>query len=141
MLTDITYLPYNNGDMSYLSTVKDASTNEILAYKLSDKMTIDIATDTIANLINNTNLKLPEDAFVHSDQGSHYTSPVFQKLSKKYNLGQSMSRRSNCWDNAPQESFFGHMKDEFDYKNCTSLQELQKVIDDYMNYYNNHRYQ
>ena len=52
-----------------------------------------------------------------------------------------MSRRGNCWDNAPQESFFGHMKDEIDYKSCTTLSQLEKVIDKYMKYYNNHRYQ
>ena len=54
-----------------------------------------------------------------------------------------MSRRGNCWDNAPQESFFGHMKDEIGdkVKNCESFEELIKVIDDYIDYYNNDRYQ
>ena len=141
LLTDITYLPYGKGQMAYLSTIKDASTNEILAYNLSDSLKLDIATDTIHKLMANSNVKLSEDAFVHSDQGVHYTSPVFQKLLKSNKLGQSMSRRGNCWDNAPQESFFGHMKDEIDYKNCTTLAELQSVIDDYIYYYNNYRCQ
>lgn len=127
--------------MAYLSTVKDGSTNEILAYNLSDRLTLDIATDTIHKLMANPNLNLPKDAFIHSDQGSHYTSPIFQKLLKSYNIGQSMSRRGNCWDNAPQESFFGHMKDEINYKSCSSLSELNHLIDDYINYYNNYRYQ
>ena len=43
---------------------------------------------------------------------SHYTSPIFKNKLKNIGLGQSMSRRGNCWDNAPQESFFGHFKDE-----------------------------
>ena len=60
---------------------------------------------------------------------------------QKYNLGQSMSRRGNCWDNAPQESFFGHMKDEIDYKSCETIEELKILIDDYMDYYNNERCQ
>ena len=141
LLTDITYLPYGNNQMAYLSTIKDASTNEILAYNLSNRITLDIATDTIHKLMKKRNFKLHKDAFIHSDQGSHYTSPKYQKLLKKYNLGQSMSRRGNCWDNAPQESFFGHMKDEIDYKSCTTLLQLEKVIHKYMNYYNNHRYQ
>lgn len=141
LLTDITYLPYNRTDMAYLSTIKDASTNEILAYHLSDRITLDIATNTIHKLINNKNFKLLSDTFIHSDQGSHYTSPTFQKLLRKYKLGQSMSRRGNCWDNAPQESFFGHMKDEIDYKCCSTLGELKSVIDNYMNYYNNYRCQ
>mgnify|MGYP003983642689 CR=1 FL=1 len=52
-----------------------------------------------------------------------------------------MSRRCNCWDNAPQESFFGHMKDEIDLPKCKSFEELKTEIDDYMDYYNNERYQ
>ena len=141
LLTDITYLPYSNNNMAYLSTIKDASTNEILAYNLSNRITLDIATNTILKLMANSNVKLAKDAFIHSDQGSHYTSPIFQKLLKSKNLGQSMSRRGNCWDNAPQESFFGHMKDEIDYKSCSTLSELQLIIDDYIDYYNNDRCQ
>ena len=54
-----------------------------------------------------------------------------------------MSRRGNCWDNAPQESFFGHMKDHIMPKlaECTEFAEVQVIIDDYMDYYNNQRYQ
>jgi hypothetical protein len=48
----------------------------------------------------------------HSDQGVHYTSPRYQNLVKGLNIQQSISRKGNCWDNAPQESFFGHMKQE-----------------------------
>ena len=112
LLTDITYLFYGNGQKAYLSTIKDGSTNEILAYNVSDSLKLDIVTDTIHKLKKNRNIKLHKDAFIHSDQGVHYTSPIFQKLVKKCELGQSMSRRGNCWDNAPQESFFGHFKDE-----------------------------
>ncbi|MGL4760002.1 MAG: IS3 family transposase, partial [Sarcina sp.] len=60
-----------------------------------------------------------------------------QKLLKKNKLGQSMSRRGNCWDNAPQESFFGHMKDEIIFKELQSLTKVIKAID----YYNYHRCQ
>ncbi|MFT9599443.1 IS3 family transposase [Mesobacillus sp.] len=141
LLTDITYLPYNGNSMAYLSTVKDACTNEILAYHVSDRITLDIATKTIHKLMNNKKITLHEDAFIHSDQGSHYTSPRYQKLLKKYGLGQSMSRRGNCWDNAPQESFFGHLKDEVEYKSANSLKDLKSKINHYMTYYNNYRYQ
>jgi putative transposase len=141
LLTDITYLPYNGKNMAYLSTVKDASTNEILAYHVSDRITLDIATKTIHKLMNNKKINLHPKAFIHSDQGSHYTSPRYQKLLKGYGLGQSMSRRGNCWDNAPQESFFGHLKDEVDYQSCKTLKELKAKINHYMVYYNNYRYQ
>ena len=141
LLTDITYLPYGTNNMAYLSTIKDGSTNEILSYHLSNRITLDIATETIEKLIRQNKQLLHPEAFIHSDQGVHYTSPKFQRLIKSYNLGQSMSRRGNCWDNAPQESFFGHMKDEIDYKSCNKFSELKVLIDEYMDYYNNHRYQ
>lgn len=141
LLTDITYLFYGDGKKAYLSTIKDGSTNEILAHNLSENLSLDIAIDTIHKLMKNTDITLSKDAFIHSDQGVHYTSPKFQKLVKDYNLGQSMSRRGNCWDNAPQESFFGHFKDEAHIKSCKSLDELNYEIDDYMNYYNVYRSQ
>ncbi|MBO1684468.1 IS3 family transposase, partial [Clostridium butyricum] len=141
LLTDITYLPYGNNHMAYLSTIKDGSSNDILAYHVSDSIKLDIAITTINKLITHHKDDLHESAFVHSDQGFHYTSPKFQKLLKDNNLGQSMSRRGNCWDNAPQESFFGHMKDEIDFQSCNTLEELIDMIDDYINYYNNYRYQ
>ena len=141
LLTDITYLFYSNNKKAYLSTIKDGSSNEILAYNLSDKLTLDISTDTIHKLVNEGKVKLHKDVFIHSDQGFHYTSPVFQKLLKKFNIGQSMSRRGNCWDNAPQESFFGHFKDETYLKACETFSELKEEIREYMDYYNNYRYQ
>ena len=141
LLTDITYMPYGNGKIAYLSTIKDSSTNEILSHYLSQSLAIEIVTRTIDKLVQFKSFKLHKDAFIHSDQGSHYTSPIFQKLLKKNNLDQSMSRRGNCWDNAPQESFFGHMKDEIDYKSCNTFEELQLLIDEYIDYYNNFRYQ
>lgn len=140
LLTDISYLSYN-GKTAYLSTIKDGSTNEILAYHVSDRITLDIATRTIEKLVRNKRVKLHPEAFIHSDQGVHYTSPKFQKLLKRHKLGQSMSRRGNCWDNAPQESFFGHFKDEVDFSMVKTLNELRAKINHYMVYYNNYRYQ
>ncbi len=110
LLTDITYLLYGRSKKAYLSTIKDSSTNEILAYNVSDSLKLKLATDTIRKLKKNRKIKLTEDAYIHSDQGVHYTSVIFQNLVKKYGLGQSMSRRGNCWDNAPQESFLDTLK-------------------------------
>lgn len=141
LLTDITYLFYGKGQKAYLSAIKDGSTGEILAYHVSERMTIDLATDTLKKLKKNKHFKKAEDALIHSDQGVHYTSPEFQKAVKKLGLLQSMSRRGNCWDNAPQESFFGHFKDEANIKSCTTLDELKYEIKQYMIYYNHYRYQ
>ena len=139
LLTDISYLFFKNGQKAYLSTILDASTNEILAHNVSKNLKIDIVTDTIDKLIHNNKSLLRKDSFIHSDQGVHYTSPIFQKKVKKNKLGQSMSRRGNCWDNAPQESFFGHLKDEANIKKCESFEELIKEVNDYVNYHNYYR--
>ena len=74
---------------------------------------------------------------------SHYTSHSFQNILKSKKLRQSMSRRGNCWDNAPQESFFGHMKDhiKIKLKSVTDYDSVKIIIDDYIDYYNNERYQ
>jgi len=137
LLTDITYLTYKGGKRAYLSTIKDAETNEILAYEISSSLHLEIAMNTLNKLKKHRHLT--EDAFIHSDQGVHYTSPQFQKLVKKMGLGQSMSRRGNCWDNAPQESFFGHFKDETSIKDCETLEEVKREIKSYMTYYNHYR--
>ena len=52
-----------------------------------------------------------------------------------------MSRRGNCWDNAPQESYFGHMKDELNLDTCFTFRDVCNEIKDYIEYYNNYRYQ
>ena len=116
LLTDITYLFYGDNKKCYLSTIKDAETNEILAYYLSENMNLDISLETVKLLHKKSNIILSEKVMLHSDQGVHYTSPKFHQLLKRYNIQQSMSRRGNCWDNAPQESYFGHMKDELKFR-------------------------
>ncbi|AWZ49876.1 IS3 family transposase [Clostridiaceae bacterium 14S0207] len=141
LLTDITYLTYKNNQRAYLSTIKDSFINEILAYNVSDNLKLDIVIDTLKKLKLNSNIKLHDEAYIHSDQGVHYTSSKVQKVIRELGLGQSMSRRGNCWDNAPQESFFGHFKDEVDLKKYENLNQLKIEIDNYMNYYNNYRYQ
>ncbi len=141
LLTDITYLFYGKGQKAYLSVIKDGSTSEVLAYHISERMTVELATDTLLKLKRNKNFKKAKDALIHSDQGVQYTHPNFQKTVKKLGLQQSMSRRGNCWDNAPQESFFGHFKDEASIKVCTNLDELKREIKQYMIYYNYYRYQ
>ena len=88
---------------------------------------------------------IPEGAtaILHSDQGSHYTSVAFRRLLEDKGLTQSMSRKGNCWDNAPQESFFGHMKDELKpySRKWTAFEQVKERIDDWIDYYNNDRYQ
>lgn len=142
LLTDITYLPYN-GTFAYLSTILDAFTKQILSYVLSSSLAVDFVLETVQQLIDKHGISLYAETIIHSDQGCHYTSHKFINILHDRKLRQSMSRRGNCWDNAPQESFFGHMKDHIkeDLSACTDFAEVKIIIDDYIDYYNKHRYQ
>ena len=140
LLTDITYIPYN-GTFGYLSTILDAYTKQILSYVVSDSLEVDFVLETVNKLVRDHGIELGKETLIHSDQGCHYTSMSFVHLVKDKQLRQSMSRRGNCWDNAPQESFFGHMKDEIEVSACKNFREVKAIIDDWMNYYNNERYQ
>lgn len=142
LLTDITYLPYN-GIFAYLSTILDAFTKQILAYVVSPSLEIDFVLETVNQLIEQHGISLHAETIVHSDQGSHYTSYKFIEILGDRNLRQSMSRRGNCWDNAPQESFFGHMKDHIKDRLAAAknFAQVKAIVDDYIDYYNNDRYQ
>lgn len=140
LLTDITYIPYA-GKFCYLSVIKDAFTEQVLAYVLSESLEVDFVLETVKQLIKEHGPSLDTETMIHSDQGCHYTSVKFRELLQSYHLRQSMSRRGNCWDNAPQESFFGHMKDELADKKSkwNSFEKVHTDIDDWMDYYNNDR--
>ncbi|MEG1299069.1 MAG: IS3 family transposase [Anaerovoracaceae bacterium] len=142
LLTDITYIPYN-GTFAYLSTIIDAFTKQILSYVISGSLKVDFVLETVEQLIDNHGISMYEETIIHSDQGCHYTSNSFQNIVKNKCLRQSMSRRGNCWDNAPQESFFGHMKDHIGKKleSIDAYENVKMLIDDYIEYYNNDRYQ
>ena len=142
LLTDITYLFYRS-ETAYLSTIIDAYTREVLAYEVSENLRVDFVLKTLDRLIEEHGCTLDDETIIHSDQGVHYTSLAFIERIKTEGLVQSMSRKGNCWDNAPQESFFGHMKDEIaqEIRKCNGFEEVTAIVDDWMDYYNNDRYQ
>ncbi len=142
LLTDITYLFYNGG-VCYLSTILDAYTREILAWQLSGNLQVEFVLNTVDELYEKYGSELDDTTIIHSDQGCHYTSRAFIQKLKDMEFVQSMSRKGNCWDNAPQESFFGHMKDEILYEiaKMTSFEEVRAKVDDWIDYYNTERYQ
>ena len=140
LLTDITYIPYE-GNFCYLSVIKDAFTQQVLSHVISESLEVDFVLETVNQLMRNHGCSLDVETLIHSDQGCHYTSIRFRELLSSYHLRQSMSRRGNCWDNAPQESFFGHMKDELSEKKLswTSIEQIREDINDWIDYYNNDR--
>jgi len=137
--TDITYVSFNYR-FAYLSVVKDIASGEIVSWKLSRHLEMDIVLGTLKNLKNNILVPL-KDVLIHSDQGFHYTNPEYISEVAKLGMVQSMSRKGNCIDNAPIESFFGHFKDDVDYKKCKTFEDLHLLIEDYVEYYNHKRYQ
>lgn len=141
-LTDITYIPFK-GHFCYLSTIKDVCTKEILAYAISWDLRIDFVIKTLRLLKENHGNEGIERMIIHSDQGCHYTSNKFIEKLKDEDFVQSMSRKANCWDNAPQESFFGHMKSEILEKlaKCATQREVEALINDWIEYYNTERFQ
>lgn len=141
LLTDITYIINGKAPRCYMSTIIDGRTKELLSWALSESLEIDFVLETVNNLIKVHGISLSAETLIHSDQGAHYTSVKFIELVKDTNLRQSMSRRANCWDNAPQESFYGHMKDEIDISWCETFGEILAAITDWTDYYNNERYQ
>ena len=139
LLTDISYIKYGKGrsGLCFLSAIKDASTNEIVAWRLSESLDVSFVLETVESLSEVP--WLPDQVVLHSDQGCHYTSRAYRSALAAKEISQSMSRKGNCWDNAPMESWFGHAKDEIPLSGCGGFEEVRAAISDYIDYYNNVR--
>lgn len=140
-LTDITYLRYGGGRWAYLSCVKDGATRQILADCVAATLELPIVERTLQRLLERLGGSIHPEAIIHSDQGMHYTHPKTRHFIAESGFKQSMSRRGNCWDNAPMESFFGHMKDEVDFIDCQTIEEVRVRVREYISYYNSERSQ
>ena len=113
------------------------------AFEGSESLAVEFVLETVDRLQRDHGMELDNSVIVHSDQGCHYTSRAFiQKLSDA-SFVQSMSAKGCCWDNAPQESFFGHMKDEIaaEIAKRKCYKDVVAQVEDWMDYYNNDRYQ
>ncbi len=136
--TDITYIPISDATFAYLSIIKDFCTGEIVAYALSLHPDTELVLRTLDCFAQRVPLEDRLGGILHSDQGCTYTAKPYQVRTKNAGLNPSMSRRGNCIDNAPTESFFGHMKDELPKEKITYA-ALCAWIDKYMLYYNTER--
>ena len=133
-LTDVTYLDYGmQKRRAYGSASIDPVTGKLITFVVMGKNDQRLADATLREM---DNYPCEFGGKLHSDQGSLYLTPDFQAKVAERGMNQSMSRRGNCWDNSPQESFFGHFKDECDYRACETLDELRELIEDYKYYYN-----
>ena len=135
--TDISYLIYKGGQRAYLSATKDLATKEIVAFNVSRDLSMQTAFIGLEETLKHKDCS---KVMVHSDQGTHYTHPLYVRKLKEFGVTQSMSRKGNCLDNAPIESFFGHLKDDVDIKSCQTFEEVKTLVENYIYYYNNERY-
>ncbi len=107
--SDITYLWTNEGWL-YLAITIDLFNREVVGWSLKPRMTTDIVTDALTMAW--FRRKPAAGLIHHSDRGSQYASHAFQEKLKEYGMTCSMSRKGNCWDNAPTESWFNSFKNE-----------------------------
>lgn len=138
-VTDISYIKTKQGTL-YLSVIRDLFDNSIVAYKTGTEQNINLVLSTTKEAKKKE--KVTAELQLHSDQGFQYTSHAYFKLTKSYNITQSMSRRGNPYDNALAENFFSILKTECIYR--TTLQtyeEARFLIDEYIYFYNNERIQ
>lgn len=135
--TDITYIKYaHNNKTAYLSAAKDEATREIPAFKVSRTLEMPFVMDTLQQL---GKISITSGAIIHSDQGAHYTSNIYKEKINEIGLSGSMSRRGKCVDNSPIETFFGHMKDELNFRCMETYEEVVDAIEKYIYKYNNLR--
>ena len=139
-VTDVTYILTQQG-WAYLSTIKDLYDGFIVGHAFSQNNSIALVTATVRQAKQTE--KVTAGLILHSDQGHQYTSQAYHDvLTQEYNITPSMSRRGNCWDNAPMENFFGHLKEEYlrQFKKPT-FAEAQQLIAEYIYFYNYERIQ
>lgn len=135
-LTDVTYMNYGDNQRAYGSASIDPVTGRLICFVVNENNDLQLALDTLDAM---DEYPAEKGGIIHSDQGILYFTDDYQNAVKERDLIQSMSRRGNCWDNAPQESFFGHFKDECQYSGCTTLEELRCAVQEYGVYYNHDR--
>lgn len=138
-VTDVTYIATKQG-WAYLSTIKDLFDGFIVAHQLGRANSLALVLNTLKQAKQKE--QITTELLLHSDQGYQYTSHGYASLTKDYAITPSMSRRGNCWDNAPIENFFGHLKEEAlrPYP-VPNFDEANQIIADYIHFYNYERIQ
>jgi transposase InsO family protein len=141
MATDVTEIN-KFGKTIYISPIKDLHTHVIESVEMSRQTTSLLIAKKMLEKIKDKSIK--EGTIFHSDQGKIYNGIEFQKMLEENNFIQSMSRKGTPIDNAPMESFFSTLKSEVIYNpliDINTFEELEKELEDYIEYYNNKRIQ
>jgi putative transposase len=135
--TDITYIPTREGWL-YLAVVMDLYTRMIVGWSMDSRMTRELVMNALR--MARFRRKPQPDLLHHSDRGSQYCSGDYQALLAKYGMVASMSRKGNCWDNAPMESFFNSLKNErVFHEDYATREEAKRDLFDYIEVFYNRR--
>jgi putative transposase len=137
-LADITYIPTREGWL-YLAAVEDLYSRRVVGWAMAENMESRLVVDALAMAVH---WRLPDEGLLaHSDRGSQYASEHYQLLLAKHGITCSMSRRADCWDNAPMESFFASLKKELVHDaDFTTRAEARAAIFEYIEvFYNRQR--
>ena len=137
-VADITYVATDEGWL-YLAGIKDLWNREIVGYAMSHRMTQELVGQALFRAV--AARRPPKGLIHHSDRGSQYCSRSYRKLQKQFKITTSMSRKGNCYDNAPMESFFGTLKTELvHHRKYRTRQEAIADIREYIEvFYNRQR--
>jgi transposase InsO family protein len=137
-VADITYIPTREGWL-YLAVVEDLYSRRVVGWSLADRLHSRLVVDALALAVER---RLPGAGLLaHSDRGSQYASEHYQRLLARHGITCSMSRRADCWDNAPMESFFASLKKELVHRAAFATRaEARAAVVEYIEvFYNNQR--
>ena len=139
-VSDITYVPTDEGWL-YVAGHKDLFTGNIVGYAMGERLTRNLVSQSLIRAV--AAKRPPEGLVHHSDRGSQYCSHEFRKILDRYVLTASMSRKGNCFDNAPMESFWGTLKQELvHHRRYRTRREAIQDITEYIEvFYNRQRLQ
>jgi putative transposase len=134
-VADITYIPTGEGWL-YLAAVEDLYSRQIVGWSMGERMTSRLVADALEMAASR---RLPGEGLVaHSDRGSQYASGHYQRLLGRHGITCSMSRRGDCWDNAPMESFFASLKKELvHHENYPTRAEARASVFEYIEVFYN----
>jgi len=134
-VADITYIPTGEGWL-YLAAVEDLYSRQIVGWSMGERMTSRLVADALEMAASR---RLPGEGLVaHSDRGSPYASGHYQRLLGRHGITCSMSRRGDCWDNAPMESFFASLKKELvHHENYPTRAEARASVFEYIEVFYN----
>lgn len=130
MVSDITYIPTDEGWL-YLAGVMDLCGDKIVGISMGSRMTKEIVISALKDAICHT--RTTDGCILHSDRGSQYCSLEYQALAEDHGFISSMSRKGNCWDNAPMESFWGKLKQEWlNEQHFRTREEAKSAVFEYI---------